>query len=92
MGQPVDFPGTNITMTAPEGQEDDVQSVRAFRNERCCVTCWMLTEEEWAEVAKTGRIYLSIYGNGGMPPVYIGGESVVREHVGQYGPTFPQVH
>lgn len=89
MGLPLDFAGTNVVMTAPRGEEDNVSAVRAFRNERCCVTCWTFSPEEMEEIVRTGRVYLSVYGNGGMPPVYIGAESVVREHVAQYGETFP---
>lgn len=88
MGVPVDFTGTNINMLAPEGA-DDVEDVRAYRNERCCVTCWMLDEQELDEFYRTGRIYLSVLGNGGMPPVFIGTEKTARELVAHYGATFP---
>lgn len=90
MATGVDFVGTNITMLPPKGQEDEVGKIDAFRNQRCCVTCWLLSDEEKAEVARTGRVYLSIFGNGGMSPAFVGSESVVRQHIEPYGGSFPE--
>lgn len=36
------------------------------------ISCWQLSPEEMAEVARTGRIYLHIWG-GQQPPVYVNG-------------------
>jgi hypothetical protein len=90
VAHPVDFIGTNVIMKAPRGQEETVRDVSAFRNEQCCITCWQLTEDELAEVNRTGRIFLSVHYGGGMPPVFIGGEDAVREISADYGGTFPK--
>lgn len=88
MAQPVTFSGTNVTMLAPEGA-DDVQDVRAFRNDRFCITCWALSESEIQEVLRTGQIWLSVMGNGGMPPCFVGGEDETRSVVADGGDTLP---
>jgi hypothetical protein len=88
MAYPVDFTGINVVMKAPKGAED-VLDVGAFRNEQCCVTCWKLTEEELAEVAKSGLVYLTVLFGGGMPPVFLGSGTEVSALVARYGETFP---
>lgn len=88
MAQGVDFKGTNIVMRAPEGRED-VADIRAFKNDQCCVTCWELDLIERAEVARTGRVFLSVFMSGGMPPVFVGGAEEVRGITVDYGGTFP---
>jgi len=90
MATGIDFAGTNVTMNPPEG-EDDVTPIRAFHNGECCVTCWQLSDDERAEIAKSGKVYLSIWFGGGMPPAFVGSEDRVRDLVGHFGPTFPKV-
>lgn len=36
------------------------------------VSCWKLTAEELAEINKTGRVWLGIYGHT-MPPAFVAG-------------------
>lgn len=36
------------------------------------ISCWQLTADEIAEVMRTGRVWLHVYGV--HPPVYVGGE------------------
>lgn len=86
----IDFAGTNIVMRAPPGREETVNDVRAFRNAMCCVTCWQLSDAELAEIARTRRVYLSVFMGGGRPPVYAGGEDEVRAITVDYGGTFPK--
>lgn len=88
MGFGVNFSGTNVVMTGPEGL-DDVMDIHAFRTEQCCVTCWQLDGQELEEFFRTGKLYLSVVMGGGMPPVFIGTEKTTRELVANYGPTFP---
>jgi hypothetical protein len=85
----IDFEGTNVIMRAPAGR-DDVQDVHAFRNRACCVTCWKLDPDAIAEVARTGRVYLSVFMKGGMPPVFVGSESETRQLTADFGGTFPK--
>lgn len=89
MARATDFRGTNVRMNPPAGR-DDVEPVMAFRNTGCCVTCWQLDAAALAEVARTGRVYLSVFMGGGMPPVFLGSEDEVRDLVADYGGTFPK--
>lgn len=88
MAAPVDFTGTNTRMLPPKGREDVVE-VKAFRNRACCVTCWQLSDDERAEVSRTGLVYLSVFMGGGMPPVFVGSEADVRAITADFGGTFP---
>ena len=81
--------GHNVTMMPPDGA-DDVSPIRAFRNEHCCVTAWDLDDESLAEIIRTRRVYLTVLMGGGMPPVFVGTESEVRDLVANYGNTFPK--
>lgn len=59
MAKPISFPQQNTIFG--KGQEE-YQPLPAFRSEHPhghVVTCWELDEQELAEVARTGRIYLT---------------------------------
>jgi hypothetical protein len=85
MGQPVDFPGSNLDLGAPEGR-DDVVPMRAFANRMYVVECWQLTPAEVQEVVMTGRVWVSLMTGGSGPnPVLVGGEDTVRRFVADYG-------
>jgi hypothetical protein len=66
--------------------ETQVSSLPVYSNGVDCVSCWELTEEEKAEVARTGRIFLLITGfSGTMPPSWVGGEEGVRAMIADNG-------
>jgi hypothetical protein len=90
MGQPIDFEGSNLVMRAPEGAES-VQDMHVYRTRHSCVSCWTVTAEELAEIATTGRIFLSVLAGGQQPPVYVGSESTCREVMLDFGPVWPMV-
>ena len=76
MAEFVDFKGSNRQLLGfkhealPGGECGDlpVQQMPDGYN----ISCWKLTEEELAEVAKTGVVWLMVYG--GHPPVCVVGE------------------
>ena len=78
--KPVDFPEKNFTFTKPSSMTDDqCGSLPVFKGQDAnkvpvIISCWELTKDEMDEVAKTGKVYLQIFGNG-MPPVYVGAEN-----------------
>lgn len=84
MAQAVDFPGSNMILKAPDGVEN-VSDLHTYTNGACSVSCWQLSPEELAEVARTGRIYLSVFSGRSQPPVFVGGEGEVRGLVVDYG-------
>lgn len=89
MASGVKWDGANSKMEPPAGHEAHVASISAFRTSQVCVTCWQLTPEELAEViASGGKVFLSIFYGGGMPPAFVGSESQVRELLVDYGPVW----
>ncbi len=83
MAYGVNFTGSNVTLKAPHGR-DDVSDLHIFRNRGMVVSCWELEPEEIAEVAKTGRIFLSVMGPT-MAPSFVGTESVMRSFTADFG-------
>jgi hypothetical protein len=67
---PVAFPGFNLTLTPPPGEEANVVDLPVCAGEGRYVSCWMPSVEELAEILATGRIWLSVWGK---PPVYVTG-------------------
>lgn len=78
MGKPVDFHGTNTTLTAAEGDEETVVSMRVFRNGRHVVSAWTFSPEEIAEIIRTKTIFVTVLSGLTSPPIYLGSESNVR--------------
>ena len=75
MAELTDFPESNMTWKAPAGAVNvqDAPALRKFSTDYASmvnITAWDLTPEEREEVARTGRDWLSILGNG-MPPVLV---------------------
>lgn len=84
MAEAVRFDGANAVLRAPPGQEETCNDLHVFRNRRMVVSCWQLTSDEMAEVARTGRIYLSVAGPT-HPPLYVATESEMRAFTAEYG-------
>jgi len=85
MAEAVAFAGANMLLKAPAGQEETVSDLHTFTNGNCSVSCWQLSAEEREEVARTGRLFLSVFSGRSQPPVYLGGEEEVRAIVADYG-------
>lgn len=84
MAHPVNFSGANMRLLPPEGSEN-VQELATFTNGFCSVSCWKLEPDELAEIARTGRIYISIFSGRSQPPVFVGSEDSVRGVVVDFG-------
>jgi hypothetical protein len=87
MARAVDFEGSNKTLNAPKGVEN-VEQLHTFTNGRCSVSCWELDADELAEIARTGRVYLSVISGETQPPVFVSSESGMRAFVIDYGGTW----
>lgn len=78
MGEAVGFKGSNAIMYG----FGDVRDLQVFRlrpkdvNGPQVISCWRLTPEELAEVARTGVVWLSVIQDG-QPPVYVSGTALV---------------
>jgi len=72
---PISFPQVTKVFTAPEGvSPEDCGSLPVHDTGQALVSCWQLTEEERAEVARTGVVWLWVFGRG-TPPVAVEGRS-----------------
>lgn len=89
MAEAVYFEGANRKLGPPRGAEN-VGDLYTYTNGHCSVSCWQLTPEEIAEVARTGRLYVSILSGTSQPPVFLGGEEEVRALVVDYGGVWPK--
>jgi hypothetical protein len=76
MANPVGFQGANFIFGAPAGREDTVRDLEVAIFPDHSVSCWRLSEEELAEVQRTGVVWLRIEGTR-MFPVYVSGEALV---------------
>lgn len=88
MGVPADFPGANFTYGPPPGREETVGSLRVFKNGRCIVSAWDLTDDELDEIIKTRRVFLSSFSGDVLFPVYVGSETTTRSVVLDSGPVW----
>ena len=72
MATPVTFPESNFVWTGPSADIGDLPAYRDTVNQET-ISCWELTEDELAEVARTGRVWLSVWYR--HPPVTVGGHN-----------------
>ena len=72
MGRPLDFPEANVVYWPPAGLEDDVVPLQVRRDDHCLVSCWKMSADELAEIARTGVVWLSVMGTA-LPPVMVSG-------------------
>ena len=77
--RPVHFEEANIELSKPADMTDEeCMSVSAFSNGQQIITAWELNKEELELIAKTGRVYLSVFAVP-MPPVALFIESPFTE-------------
>lgn len=84
MAEAIPFEGANCILRAPPGEEETCNDLHIFHNRRMVVSCWQLDAAELAEVARTGRVYLSVAGPT-HPPLYIATETEMRAFTAEYG-------
>lgn len=76
--KPVKFEQANFDWGAPQGQEENVGSMPAYKgteggtNWPVSISCWELSQEEMEEVKRTGKVWLRVYGPQRHPVVSIG--------------------
>ena len=69
--EPVTFPEQNTLFRPPEGMEDKVDDLPAFRGEGQVISCWRLSLRERLRLLITGRLWFSLIGND-QPPIWLG--------------------
>ncbi|TIR34550.1 MAG: hypothetical protein E5X35_07500 [Mesorhizobium sp.] len=87
MPVPVEFPGCNMLLRAPEGAEN-VRDMHTFTNGHCSVSCWEFDDDEIAEIVRTRRVYTSVLSGRTQPPIFLAPESVMRGFLVDYGGTW----
>lgn len=78
MGTPTNFAEANLVLGPPMGCEDSVAPMAVRRLDGNLVSCWELSPEEIDEIARTGRVWLSVWGHQTQPPVLV---TAFKEHV-----------
>lgn len=86
MAEPIDFPGSNFTFTAPPGR-DDIRDLHTFRQHDgpANVSCWRFTPEEIADINRTGCAWLAVFSHRQFFPAFVGSENTTRNVVIHYG-------
>ena len=67
MAEPIQFPQANHVWKAPDGMDEclDLHVMQGHAGGLpFSASCWKLTDEEIADIVKTGKIYLIIHGMG----------------------------
>lgn len=62
-----------------------VSAMHVFSNGLTCTSCWVLSPEELAEVARTGCVFVTVLSGKSQPPVYVAGEEQTRKLIADYG-------
>ncbi len=73
MATPIAFKGANLQLIPPPGEEANCVPLDVLRRDGQIISCWMPSAAELAEILKTGRIWLSVWGGRTSPPVYVTG-------------------
>lgn len=59
MARPIEFDGQNVVLAGVP--EKDIGDLPAYYDGTQILSCWQLDEEEIAEVAQTGMVWISSY-------------------------------
>lgn len=81
MALPIQFQGANLVLAPPAGFELEVPMLPVRRlGDGHQVSCWVLTPDERAEVARTGKVWLSVLAGFRHPAIEVAAsqESLVR--------------
>lgn len=85
MATPVGFEGANKLYS---GEAADVHDLEVFADDNQIISCWRLSPEELVEVAKTGVVWVSVWGRtlypikaDGIAPLTIEGRSPKAEPI-----------
>lgn len=80
MAKPIQFKEQTAVYKAPPDMGSDCEDLHVFRGSdgkyNHIISCWELDEQELAEVAKTGKVWVSILGMT-QPPIAIMGSKPI---------------
>jgi hypothetical protein len=72
MALPVDFPEKNFVKQAPANMPD-CRPLPCWIDDTQVVSCWEFSPEELAEIARTGKMYISVLAPVSTPPMWLTG-------------------
>lgn len=78
MAEPVKFEGFTHDFGPPPGLDEMCGRLPVFMNGQTVVSAWKLSDEELAEIARTGVVFLSVMSGTAVFPCYVGSESEVK--------------
>ena len=73
MAQAVAFDEANAILGPPPGEDENVTPLPVLRRDGRLVSCWRPSAAELAEILRTGKIWLSVWGERTQPPVWVTG-------------------
>jgi len=76
MARPVGFEGANKILQAPPG-DDNCRDLECFSDGESTVSCWRLSKDEMAEIARTGVVWFMAVGQT-HPPIHLSGTALVK--------------
>lgn len=83
MAEAASFDESNAVLGRPQSMTDDeCQALCVCRTQTedgqpVVISCWKVTAEELAEIQRTGRIWLMLWGQT-MPPAFVTGQKPFR--------------
>ena len=75
MASGVGFEGANRVYQAPPGDTNCVD-LETYANGEQVISCWRLSEDEIAEVVRTGVVWVSVPGDS-IYPMHVSGEALL---------------
>lgn len=89
MAQSVGFEGADVLYLAPDG-DTSCTDLQTFCDGAQVISCWRLSSEELAEVARTGVVWLRVAGTS-VVPMHVSGtaEVLIDGHPAKAEPVLP---
>jgi len=85
------FPEANLLLTAPPGEEERVFDLAVHHYELGYISRWQPTEEERAAIAAGGPVWVSVWAQGGPPPINVFGVTPFVQAPEAAGPTEAEI-
>lgn len=68
--KPIPFKEANLKLGAPKSMPE-CSELPVYSDARMCISKWSLTQEEIAEIQRTGNLWLIVWSDVTQPPVSI---------------------
>jgi hypothetical protein len=81
MGKPHGFTGVNkiLKYVDQDGADDQLPPLPvAVTDDGQCISCWEFDADELAEIAKTGKVWVSLLSGDSQPPMVVTGHTLVE--------------